>query len=556
MSNSRHLRGLSCLPKSPFMFSNILLTVVAVIFLVVRWLRSSPRDDVALVPGPKSDSLLAGNMYTLAAAPSDAAAMAWAKVYGGIVKLHGVLGVRRHVLLISDPAALGRIFRSTNGRWDLSSRNLASFKSLFGPGVAAVEGADHIRQRRVISQALTPVQVREMIEPVQVVSRNMRNALRKTCLSNSGSSTRLDMLDWARRCALDSLTMVAFGVSLNAIDEPNKIHDLLHTFDSMLEDCIGKSSTFRYFLRETAVAGFHPSLVGIALTNLTFFRSMLGTSKRLGQFSAWIRRTREEQGSLSSGNDLLSLLEKASKEDSKYNLVDDEIRAQIGYASISGHDTVSTTLSMFLNDIARYPEVQDRLRQEINTKQAEIGGDDATFTQEDYDSMSYLNAVLKESMRMNPALGQTFRTNHADDVLPLSKPILGTDGKMHDEIAVSKDTVVVIDIATANRRKDLWGEDAEEFKPERWLKTGEETMPLAKTPGMVYGSLLNFLAGSKWRVAVLELQTFICDLIQGFRILPIPGVFIEREFHGVSIPKVTGKPVRGGEVPLMLEALS
>jgi hypothetical protein len=50
---------------------------------------------------------------------------------------------------------------------------------------------------------------------------------------------------------------------------------------------------------------------------------------------------------------------------------------------------------MFLNDIARYADVQDRLRQEINARQAEIGGEDAAFTQEDYDSMSYLNAVLK-----------------------------------------------------------------------------------------------------------------------------------------------------------------
>jgi hypothetical protein len=100
-------------------------------------------------------------------------------------------------------------------------------------------------------------------------------------------------------------------------------------------------------------------------------------------------------------------------------------------------------------------------------------------------------------MRLNPALGQTFRTNHADDILPLSTPLRGTDGKLHAEIAVSKDTVVVIDIATSNRRTDVWGADAEEFNPERWLKAGEDAMPLGKTPGMVYGSLLNFLSGSE-----------------------------------------------------------
>lgn len=52
---------------------------------------------------------------------------------------------------------------------------------------------------------------------------------------------------------------------------------------------------------------------------------------------------------------------------------------------------------MFLNDMAQYPEVQDRLREEINAKQAGIGGKNAIFTQQDYDSMPYLNAVLKAS---------------------------------------------------------------------------------------------------------------------------------------------------------------
>lgn len=101
--------------------------------------------------------------------------MAWSKIHGGVVRLHGVLGVRRHVLLISDPSALRRIFGSTSGRWDLSSRNLASFRSLFGPGVAAVEGADHVRQRRVISQALIPSEVRGMIDPIQEASQNVSN---------------------------------------------------------------------------------------------------------------------------------------------------------------------------------------------------------------------------------------------------------------------------------------------------------------------------------------------------------------------------------------------
>ncbi|KAI0031071.1 cytochrome P450 [Vararia minispora EC-137] len=548
------------------MATAVLLTLGALACIYVYQRNSSAaRDDVAFVPGPENDSFLTGNMYTLAASPSDRIAMTWSKQYGGVVRLHGVLGVKQHVLLISDPAALRRLFSSSSS-FDLSSRNLASFKSLFGPGIAAVEGADHQRQRRVIAQALTPIEVRGMLDPVQAVSKNLRSALRKTLLeSNPNGPTQLDMLDWARRVALDSLTMFAFGVPIHAIDAPEKIHDILHTFDAMLEDCLGKSSTLKYFLRETAVAGIYPSLLGIALTDPTFFRSMIGATKRLGEFSKWVRATRAEQDGSGNGNDILSLLakskaptEKANKGESKYKLADDEIRAQIGMVLFAGHDTVSTTLAMFLTDMGRFPEVQAKLREEILAKQAEVGGEDVPFTQEDYESMPYLNAVLKESMRLNPALGQTFRTNRSDDVLPLSEPIRGTDGKMRDQIAVSAGTVVVVDIASSNRRKDVWGDDADDFRPERWLKE-DAVLPLTKTPGVVYGSVLNFLAGNRtcpgWRIAVLQLQAFICDLILGFRISQVPGVDIIREFHGVTIPKVHGNPVRGGEVPLVMEAL-
>ncbi|KAG6844549.1 hypothetical protein H0H87_006033 [Tephrocybe sp. NHM501043] len=537
-----------------------LATAALTIALVLRWRQTSYRnDDVALVPGPESESFLTGNMQTLVAAPSDTAALSWSKLYGGVVKLHGVLGVRRHALLISDPAALRRIFGSSHGQWDLSSRDLASFREKFGPGIAAVEGADHVRQRRIVSQALGPSEVRGMISSVQAVSRQMRAALRKACFEQSSTgTTKMNMLDWARRCALDSLTMFAFGTTINAIDEPVKGHDILHVFDLMLEDCLGKTNSLRLFLRETASAGILPSLLGIALVDTNFFRSAMKTFKRAAQFSTWVRATREQHGSLNNGNDLLTALEKANQSDSaKYKLSNEEIVGQINMVLFAGHDTVSTSLAMLLNDLSRHPEIQQRLRAEINVKQAEIGGDEATFTQEDYDSMTYLNAVLKESMRMNPVLGQIARSNRADDVLPLTEPIQTPDGRTITEIAVSKGTWVVVDIASSNRRKDIWGEDAETFNPDRWLRTGDQAVPLGKTPGVVYGSLMNFMAGSAssfplqpepslsaWRIAILELQTFICDIVQGFRVLPIPGSTVVREFHGVSIPKVAEKPIK------------
>ena len=57
-------------------------------------------------------------------------------------------------------------------------------------------------------------------------------------------------------------------------------------------------------------------------------------------------------------------------------------------------------------------------------------------------------------------------------VLPLLYPIPGhltKDGKPISEIHVKKDTEVLISILSANRSKAIWGEDAEEWKPERWI---------------------------------------------------------------------------------------
>ena len=73
--------------------------------------------------------------------------------------------------------------------------------------------------------------------------------------------------------------------------------------------------------------------------------------------------------------------------------------------------------------------------------------------------------------------------------MPLAFPITATDGKTEiKEIFIEKDTNVIISIIGANRSKEIWGEDAEEWKPERWLKPLPESVTKAHLPG-VYASM-------------------------------------------------------------------
>ena len=66
-------------------------------------------------------------------------------------------------------------------------------------------------------------------------------------------------------------------------------------------------------------------------------------------------------------------------------------------------------------------------------------------------------------------------------ILPLSEPIRGVDGALISEIPVPKDTVVQVGIMGSNMNKKIWGEDAWEWKPERWLAPLGWSVPI---PGL------------------------------------------------------------------------
>ena len=76
-----------------------------------------------------------------------------------------------------------------------------------------------------------------------------------------------------------------------------------------------------------------------------------------------------------------------------------------------------------------------------------------------------------------------------DIVLPLMWPIKSVDGKCElREIPLPKNTNIMISVFNANRSKDIWGEDALEWKPERWIGKSPDEVAKIKLPG-VYSSM-------------------------------------------------------------------
>ena len=95
-----------------------------------------------------------------------------------------------------------------------------------------------------------------------------------------------------------------------------------------------------------------------------------------------------------------------------------------------------------------------------------------------------------------------------DDVLPLTKPIVGSSGRVYTELPIPKGTPIFISLhgynllvpfanpaisfspersyfCICNRNQDLWGPDAQVFRPERWFEMNEQV----ESPVGVYGNL-------------------------------------------------------------------
>jgi|SRR6266581_9064712 len=72
----------------------------------------------------------------------------------------------------------------------------------------------------------------------------------------------------------------------------------------------------------------------------------------------------------------------------------------------------------------------------------------------------------------------------SDVVLPLSSPIHDVDGRKIHEILVPKNTNVFVQIYNLNRDPSIWGSDATEWKPERWLAPLPESVANANIQGV------------------------------------------------------------------------
>ena len=152
------------------------------------------------------------------------------------------------------------------------------------------------------------------------------------------------------------------------------------------------------------------------------------------------------------------------------------IRSELLNILFAGRDTTASFLSNLWFELSKRPDVTATLRREIDST---FPNNQRPETFEQLKNMRYLRCVLNESLRLYPVVPKNTRVALTDTVLPLG----GGDEDGQSPLFVAKGQMVSFDIYTMHRRKDIYGDDADIFKPERWLDSGDEK---GLRPGWAY----------------------------------------------------------------------
>ena len=141
------------------------------------------------------------------------------------------------------------------------------------------------------------------------------------------------------------------------------------------------------------------------------------------------------------------------------------LRSQIINLLVAGRDTTACLMSWTFFLLLRHPKSMERVKSEVRS----MLKDKTQISRPDLKSMSYLQNVLRETLRLYPPVPVNQRTAVRDTFLPV-----GGGPELSDPVFVPKGASVAYPVYTMHRRPDFFGLDAELFRPERW----DEPMPL------------------------------------------------------------------------------
>ncbi|KAF5344244.1 hypothetical protein D9758_012354 [Tetrapyrgos nigripes] len=507
-------------------------------YLVVKSIYSKYTSPLRSLPGPKNTSWLFGNLREIQKAENAVLHEEWTEKYGPTIKYGGFFGTYR--LYTTDTKALNHVLMNhyTYQKPEMAAYSLSQ---VLGSGILIMEGDKHKMQRRVMNPAFGAAQIRELTEVFIDNASTDPPKASGLWASQIQEGAKVNVLSWLSRMTLDVIGLAGFNYRFDALSPEGEANELNKAFNIVFgagENRIRMWGILQaWFPALRVFPSDSPPEVNQAQ------KTMTSIGRRILRESKTSLTATGEKGNNWRARDLLSLLLRSNMDTNlpeSQRMSDEDV--------VSRHETTSTATTWALYALTQDKAAQTKLREELLA----ISTDNPTM--DELNSLPYLDAVVRETLRVHAPVPSTIRVATKDDILPLGTPFMDVNGVMHDSILVQKGQTLFIPILTLNRDPKLWGPDAKEFKPERWEKVPEAVQAI---PG-VWGNLLTFLGGARacigYRFSLIEMKALLFTLVRAFEFdLAVPVEDIGKKSSVVTRPFLKSDPENGSQLPLLVK---
>ncbi|KAG0350826.1 hypothetical protein BG005_009660 [Podila minutissima] len=422
--------------------------------------------------------------------------------YGRIYAMT-ILGLGR-VINVSEPEAMDHVLRVNFWAYEKGAYFRTVLDPLVGGGIFGADGQHWRWQRKLASRIFTVQGFRDFTDTVFCKEADLvRDYLGK--IADQGRV--IDLQEVFYKFTLDSFGEIAFGESFGCLKDLDQEVEFASAFDRL-----NTSLSHRF---GTPFWKFTQWWTGEQ-------EQIERDTKTVYDFAYGVIQRRREQGFQKQHKDLMQLFMEAEDEDGK-PLSTVMMKDTLMNFVIAGRDTTAQALSWMFYLIHRSSarkEILEKLQEE--TDRILKGG---YPTYETTKQQKYAEACLHETLRLYPSVPQNMKICVEDDVLPGGYKVYKGEKIAWSTWSMGRDT-------------GIWGPDALEFKPERWL-TGEKPSS---------SKFVSFHLGPRTclgqQFATIEAITMLSLLLQRFTFELVNPDIEPGYIASLTLPMAKGLPIR------------
>ncbi|XP_060840808.1 cytochrome P450 4C1-like [Rhopalosiphum padi] len=282
------------------------------------------------------------------------------------------------------------------------------------------------------------------------LNKHSRTLVDKLLNASANGNKEISIFEYITLCSLDMICETIMGTEMNA--QEGKSTQYVHSIKSACKSVIER--VFKFWLWNDLVYKMSESGQSFfkSIKVLHEFTDNVIKSKRASLNNSGIEKVQtDSKFEKTQKKSFLDLILNVLN-DAPDQMTDRDIREEVDTFLFEGHDTTSIAMTMILVLLGMHPDIQEQARDEIR-RIFEYSDRDATM--EDLNNMKYLEAVIKESLRMYPSVPAFTRE--------LEKPL-----HLKNYIIPALTTITVYPFIL-HRNEDIYP-NPEEFIPDRFLK--------------------------------------------------------------------------------------